>query len=394
MAKIPTPKTQFEIATGKEKPFMRGNVVSRKTDKVKDFTITLRDIDFAIKYYFKNVIKPSVVENGIIIDVPVIYGSPERWKSIKRDGYFKDEKDKLILPLIVFKRNSISKDDNYPIDKLDANSPKLVYPFKKKWSEKNRYDNFSVSVGLKPTEEYYSIVVPDYVILNYDFIVMTEAVEQMNKIIEAIVYSEGSYWGEKERFKFRTKIQTYTTNIEGGNDSQRTVKTTFSLELNGYLVPDTINKQLPLVAGNFEKAFSPKQIFFGTDVDIVLDTLAETSTTSTATPSITSIQGGTVEILSNTVFDYLSLTVTKVAASINGSVATFTGVNIKQAPDQSGLETTKENFYFFINGQYVSGVDIISVVDSGSTVLVTFSDVGYSLDSGDTIVGVGKFLVL
>ena len=394
MAKIPTPKTQFEIATGKEKPLNRGKVISRKTDKVKDFTVSIRDIDFAIKYYFKNIIKPSVVENGIIIDVPVIYGSPERWKSIQRDGYFKDEKDKLILPLIVFKRNSISKDDSFSIDKLDANNPILFYPFKKKWSEKNKYDNFSVSVGIKPTEEYYSVVVPDYVILSYDFIVMTEAVEQMNKIIEAIVYSEGSYWGEKERFKFRTKIQTYTTNIEGGNDSQRTVKTTFSLELNGYLVPDSINKQLPLVAGNFEKAFSPKQIFFGTDVDTALDTLAETSTTSTATPSITSIQGGTVQTVSNDAIDYLSVVITKVAASINGSVATFTGVNIKQAPAGSGLETTKENFYFFINGQYVSSVDIVSIVDSGSTVLVTFSSIGYSLDSGDTIVGVGKFSVL
>ena len=394
MAKIPTPKTQFEIATGKEKPLNRGKVISRKTDKVKDFTVSIRDIDFAIKYYFKNIIKPSVVENGIIIDVPVIYGSPERWKSIQRDGYFKDEKDKLILPLIVFKRNSISKDDSFSIDKLDANNPILFYPFKKKWSEKNKYDNFSVSVGIKPTEEYYSVVVPDYVILSYDFIVMTEAVEQMNKIIEAIVYSEGSYWGEKERFKFRTKIQTYTTNIEGGNDSQRTVKTTFSLELNGYLVPDSINKQLPLVAGNFEKAFSPKQIFFGTDVDTALDTLAETSTTSTATPSITSIQGGTVEILSNTVFDYLSLTVTKVATSINGSVATFIGVNIKQAPDGSGLTTTKENFYFFVNGQYVSNTNITSVADSGTTVVVTFTDLVFSIDSTDNVVGIGKFLEL
>ena len=392
MAKIPTPKTQFEIATGKEKPFVRGNVVSRKTDKVKDFTITLRDIDFAIKYYFKNVIKPSVVENGIIIDVPVIYGSPERWKSIKRDGYFKDEKDKLILPLIVFKRNSISKDDNYPIDKLDANSPKLVYPFKKKWSEKNRYDNFSVSVGLKPTEEYYSIVVPDYIILSYDFIIMTEAVDQMNKIVEAIVYSEGSYWGEKERFKFRTKIQTYTTNIEGGNDTQRTVKTTFSLELNGYLVPDTINKQLPLVAGNFEKAFSPKQVLFGIDTDTQL--IAPSTTSTELTPSVTSIQGGTVQTVSNDAIDYLSVVITKVAASIDGSVATFTGVNIKQAPAGSGLETTKENFYFFINGQYVSSLNIASIVNSGSTVLVTFSGIEYSLDSGDIIVGVGKFSVL
>ena len=390
--KKPIPKTQYEIATGKKKEFTRGKIVSRKADTIKDFTISLRDIDFAIKYYFKNVIKPQVVENNNSIDVPIIYGNPERWKSIQRDGYFKDEKDKIILPIIVFKRISISKDDSYVVDKLDANNPILFYPFKKKWSEKNKYDNFSVSMGIKPTEEYYSIVIPDYVILNYDFIIMTEAVEQMNKIIEAIVYSEGAYWGEKERFKFRTKIQTYTTNIEGGNDSQRTVKTTFSLELNGYLVPDSINKQLPLVAGNFEKAFSPKQVLFGIDTDTQL--IAPSTTSTELTPSVTSIQGGTVQTVSNDAIDYLSVVITKVAASIDGSVATFTGVNIKQAPAGSGLETTKENFYFFINGQYVSSLNIASIVNSGSTVLVTFSDVGYSLDSADTIVGVGKFLVL
>ena len=34
--------------------------------------------------------------------------------------------------------------------------------------------------------------------------------EQMNKIVEQIIYSEGSYWGEDGKFKFRTKIDNYT----------------------------------------------------------------------------------------------------------------------------------------------------------------------------------------
>lgn len=385
------PKTQFEIATGKVKEFNRGKIVSRKTDEVKDFTISIRDIDFAIKYYFQNVIKPRVTEQGKIVDVPVIYGSPERWKSVQRDGYWRDEKDKIILPVAVFKRSSISKDDAYAIDKLDANNPILYYPFKKKWSSKNQYDNFSVQMGIRPTEEYYSVVVPDYVVMNYEFIIMTEAVEQMNKIVEAIVYSEGSYWGEKERFKFRTKIQSYNTNIETGNDSQRTVKTTFSLELNGYLVPDTINKQLPLVAGNFEKAFSAKQVFWGIDTDTPLVDVVPTTQLS---PSVTSIQGGTVQIMSNEVFDYIALTVTRTSTSITTSSVTFTGVNIKQAPSSSGLTTTKDNFYFFINGQYIPSSDVASIVDDGTTVVVTFINLPFSLDSVDTVVAVGKFLVL
>lgn len=388
----PTPKTQFEISTGKEKEFNRGKIVSRKNDKIKDFTIGIRDIDSAIKYYFKNVIKPRVVENGKIIDVPIIYGSPERWKSIQRDGYFKDEKDKLILPVIVFKRNSIGKDDAYPIDKLDANSPTLFYSFKRKWSDINRYDNFSVSTGIKPAEEFYSVVVPDYVTMNYDFIVMTEAVDQMNKIIEAVIYSEGSYWGEKERFKFRTKIQSYTTGVELSSDTQRTVKTTFSLELNGYLVPDSINKQLPLVAGNFEVTFNPKQVFFGTDTDTTLVGAAATSITPT--PSITSVQVGTVQIASNVTFDYIALSVTRAASSVTTTTATFSGVNIKQAPDGSGLTTTKENFYFFINGQYIPNTNVTSVSNSGTTVVVTFINLDFIIDSSDTLIGIGKFLVL
>ena len=59
----------------------RGTDYSMKNDTVKDISVGLEDIDNAIMYYFKNVIKPNVVQNEQQIAVPVIYGSPERWKS-------------------------------------------------------------------------------------------------------------------------------------------------------------------------------------------------------------------------------------------------------------------------------------------------------------------------
>jgi len=401
----PTPvqKSQKEISEGKDDVLARGNLISRKNDSIKDFTVSIRDIDSAVRYYFQNVIKPTVVEADKIVNVPVIYGSPERWKSIQRDGYFKDEKDKVILPLIVYKRNTITKDDGYAIDKLDANNPNLLYSYQKKYSMKNKYDNFAVNIGNAPLTEFYSVVVPDYVILNYEFIILTEAVSQMNKILESVIYSEGSYWGEPERFKFRTKIQSYDTNIEIATDTQRTVKTNFSLEMNGYLLPDTINKGLSIQAENFNVAYSPKQVFFGFDTDraATLPTLgsAIVTTGTPGLPSISSIQGGTTNVIGKQITDYLALVVTRVADSSSLNTMVFDGVNVQSAPEPSGLTTSKENFHFLVNGQYISSNFVTSVVDSGSSVVTTFdtASMGYNLGkevNPDSLVGVGKFLIL
>lgn len=91
---------------------------------------------------------------------------------------------------------------------------------------------------------------------------------------------------------------------------------------------------------------------------------------------------------------YLSSSVTKVATSVTSTTATFNGVNIKQAPVASGLPTTKENFNFYTNGHHISSEYVSSVVNSGNDVIVTFSGLGYILETTDTVVGVGKFLEL
>ncbi len=69
----------------------RGTITSRKDDTVQDISIGLQDHDEAIMYYFNNVIKPSVIINDNRTNVPVVYGSPERWKGVQRDGYFRDQ---------------------------------------------------------------------------------------------------------------------------------------------------------------------------------------------------------------------------------------------------------------------------------------------------------------
>ena len=57
----------------------RGDQLRRDNDDVKDVSVSLMDMDSVIMYYFTEVIKPTVVENGESIKVPVMYASPERW---------------------------------------------------------------------------------------------------------------------------------------------------------------------------------------------------------------------------------------------------------------------------------------------------------------------------
>ena len=250
----------------KQRVLNRGYLYTRTDDDIKNPSVTLMDIDSAIMFYFENVIKPSVEDNGENIKVPIMYSSPERWKAIQRDGFMRDKKRQVITPVITYRRTSIEKDDMVPQDKLDANDPHLFYTFEKKFSDLNRYDNFSTQIGLLPQREYYNVAFPDYVTLNYDFIIWTTYIEQMNKIVERVVYSDGAYWGDPDKLRFRTRIDSFTDATEV-SDVERLVRTNFTVTLRGYLLPES----------NFEhrattqKFLSPKKVVFGTETDAVVD---------------------------------------------------------------------------------------------------------------------------
>ena len=216
---------------------------TRKTDKVKDISVSLQDIDYAIKYYFDTVIKPNVVQDGQRVSVPIMYGSPERWKSVQADGYYRDGNGKLAVPLIMYKRDNIEKNRNLG-NKIDGNLASLFQTFETRYNQRNQYDAFSILNNRIPSKQIYVSVVPDYVTLTYSVSIFTNYVEQNNKIIEAIEFAADSYWGDENRWHFRTMIDNFaTTNIINTGEDRAAV-TTLTLKVNGYLIPDSINKTL------------------------------------------------------------------------------------------------------------------------------------------------------
>lgn len=276
----PIPKTQRQISVDQHIPYdreagnpnlaaqpnNRGTRQSWKDDSVKPLNIGIQDIDEAVFYYFNQVIQPSVIQNGERLPVPVIYGSSEKWNSYQKDGYYRDQKGKMMAPLIMVKRDSLTKDRSVT-NKLDANNPNNFTVATKKYDKRNAYDQFSVLNNRIPEKTFYASVVPDYVTIQYSCVVFTYYVEQLNKIVEAIQYASDSYWGNPERFKFQARIDSFAFQTELQQNDERIVRSTFQIKLHGYIVPEILQRDLNGIVKYTEKS----KIIFSLETDMPAD---------------------------------------------------------------------------------------------------------------------------
>jgi hypothetical protein len=408
----PIPKNQAEIVQNTINPYLnQGKPVSqnvfthrdnralnttRKTDKIKDITIGLEDIDSALMYYFKNIIKPTVVQDGNRIDVQIMYGSPERWQSVQADGYYRDTNGKAVFPLIMFKRTNIEKNRNLG-NKIDGNLASLFQTFETRYNQRNQYDKFSILNNRIPSKQYYVSVVPDYVTITYDCVLLTNYVEQNNKLIEAIEYVSDSYWGDANRWQFRTSLDSFgvTNTINTGED--RISSTTVSLKVNGYLIADSINQHL----SDTNMHFSPAQIIFTMETSNNSETFAANnkqaapktamggaSISDSYNVNITNISAG----VTNEVSIYLSTSKTKYASTITTNTATFSAAFLAAPSPLS--PTDKTSFTYFVNGQLVDINSVTDFIDNGNgtcTLTVNTGLLQYAFESTDQIIIIGKF---
>ena len=369
----------------------RENQRTVKNDDVKQFTVGLKDVDEAIFYYFNNIIRPSVIQNGTKINVPLIYGSPERWAAMQKDGFYRDKGGKIQTPLIMVKRDSMEKNRSLG-NKMDANNPIHFGVFQKKYSQKNVYDRFSTINNREAVREYYGVIMPDYVNLVYTCVIFTEYVEQMNKIVESVNFASDSYWGDPERFKFRAAIDNYTTTTELVEGGDRTVKTSFQIKIAGYIVSDTINTSV----GNPNKFFSKAALKFGLETagsSEILIAKAGTPTKSSANrfydSNIVTAGGGGTSGMTEEQITYVGLQSTALADLISNPVATFTGRTIATPP--TGFPALQQgDFQVYVNGVLIP-VANRQVVQSGANIEVTFVSLGFTLEVADQIILIGKF---
>ena len=370
----------------------RENQVSLKNDKTKLPTVSFKDIDSAIFHYFQNVIKPTVIQNSTQIDVPVMYGNPERWSAVQKDGFLRDSNGKIQVPLIMFKKQSIEKNRSLG-NKIDGNEVNNFAVFQKKYSKGNIYDQFSRLTNRTPSQEIYGVVIPDYVTVTYQCVIFTDYVEQTDKLIEALNFASDSYWGDKERYRFRAMIDSYTPTIEMNQGQDRSVKTTFTIRLNGYIITDTYNRD----KANMKKWHSKSQVSFGLETVGDLETLTVAAgTPQEAAPvrffdsQIGAYTPPSSAGMNAAQITYLSLNTTAIANTVDSTTATFNNVQIATPP--AGFTVTEDDFDVYVNGISIPSSQR-TTAQSGANIVITFDTaaIQYNMRPEFEIVLVGKF---
>jgi len=228
---------QTQSSTSVDPKLNKGKQIRRDKDNVKNVSVGIYDVDSAFKNFLEKDVRPTVEDDGRYFPVPVMYASPEKWASAQRDGFMKDDNGMILTPVIVFKRDNLSINTELSKLKVAQNEDAHQF-FERKYTNVNKYDQFSILTGENPKREFMSVERPDYVDLQYEVIVWCDYMEQVNKVVEQIVFFQGRSFGERYKFVIKGDSYSFETIAEMGQD--RITKATISLIAKAYIVPEFV----------------------------------------------------------------------------------------------------------------------------------------------------------
>ena len=359
----------------------RANEIKSNVGDVKK-SVGLFDIDYAMMTYLEDVALPKLDYNGKSVTIPVIYGNSERWKGARRDGVYRDKKGSIQLPIMMIRRTSIAKDEAMPMQNRHVSYPTIT-----KWSKDNRYDRFTALGGnTAPKYELFNIVMPDYVEVNYDCMVWTDYTEQLNSVIEQLNFTS-QYWGDRDKFKFRTSISDFNVVNEVGEGSQRINRVEFSLNVKAYLLPKTFDGE-----STTKKSMSTKRLVVTTETDVTSGSGRLEGVLTTPSPYYDN----------KDLIDFLSLNNNKTENPATNNTITFTGVKLIKAPALLSSVVTSslnigDNSYdvkIYINGvrYYQTTHFTVGISNSSFTINFNSTNLGFNVTSTDEVTITGKFV--
>ena len=358
----------------------------KRDGKFKDFSSALYDIDYAVKWHLENKIQPTVTEENAVITVPILFAAGEKWSAIQKHGYLRDNQGKLLTPLIMIKRNSVSnRDDLQDLHVLESADARIT--FKRTYTKQNKYDRFNLSRG-QPIGEYYSVDVPKFVQIEYELLIWTNNSIQINEVVEQLMWFNGKAFGDSH--KFITHIEPPSFEAVNSTGEDRIVRATMGMRTKAHI----LNVHGPNAPGMF-KIIPVNKFVIAQEVDSVIDVGVVTSAraaTSTVIPTAGASSNKSSTASITAALTYINTNKQLTATVVNSTTATFASGWIS-AP--SSLPATNiDNFILYANGVLLEKTAIISFTQSSNvtTLLIDTAALGYSFENDDEIIAIGKFL--
>ena len=383
MKPIKPRKTESTFISNKEVKELAGFTNVKRGDKIKDINIALYDVDYAIKWHLENVVNPTVVEENSILTVPVLFAAGEKWAAVQKHGYLRDNQGKILTPMVMIKRNSVSKREDIQDLKV-SETPDSRITFERKYTRQNRYDRFSLT-GRTPEKEFYSIDVPKFVQVEYELLIWTNNTIQLNEVVEQLLWFDGKAFGDSH--KFITHIEPPTFENVNSTGEDRIVRASMPMRTKAYIL-NTHGPNAPALY----KISSVNRLIVSQEIDTVTETgfiVSPSVQVSSPSPSTGAGSGGTA---ATAALSYINSNVQLTGTVLTSSTVSFAS-GWTSAPT-SLPATSVDNFIFYVNGVLLERTAILSFTQSSgvSTLVVNTTNLGYSLDTTDEIIGIGKFL--
>ena len=365
----------------------RAEQTRRDDDIVRTPQRTAYDIDYAIKWYIENDIRPQVTVAGQLYPVPVIFANGEKWDNVRRLGYLRDEKGMLQSPAIMLKRNSIGERDTTRGLDVNRQQPGNHIIGKSKYNARNRYEDtlFPIPTNNIQSEQLFVIDIPKYVTIMYDIMLWCDFTVQMNELVDQILPFNRFSWGN-EGNKFPVSMAEFSFETVNTIGEDRLVRCTNSLTVLGTLL-SAHETRLETI----KKMYSVKKVSF--DI-VVTDNIFQ----STAIPQqLLATQAGTIIIdnipiqITPELMNYLTNLTDQLATYVNPTTVT---VNAYAAINPLTFAIANVNeFDVYINGQYIDKICYAWTPSdvTAQTIVFDTNILGHTIDATDAIIINGRW---
>jgi len=366
----------------------RAEQTRRDDDVIRTPQRTAYDIDYAIKWYIENEIRPQVTVAGQLHAVPVIFANGEKWDNVRRLGYLRDEKGMLQSPVIMLKRNSIVERDTTRGLDVNRQQPGNHIIGKSKYNARNRYEDTLFPMPIHntvPSEQLFVLDIPKYVTIMYDIMLWCDFTTQMNELVDQILPFNRFSWGN-EGNKFPVSMAEFSFETVNTIGEDRLVRCTNSLTVLGTLL-SAHETRLETI----KKMYSIKKVSF----DIVVnDNIFQTTTVPV---QLLASRAGTIVInniptqIVPSLMNYLINLTDQLATYVNPTIVT---VNAYAAINPTLLTIANVNeFDVYINGQYIDKICYTWTPSDVTTQTIVFDTtiLGYTIDATDAIIINGRW---
>ena len=222
--------------------------------KIKPFGII--DVDASFHSWFNDKLNLQVkAPNDVVKKVPVIFVAPERWHSAREEP-IREAEGSLVLPIITLSRTNISTGNEAGYERIFADIKQDHVYYKQidsksslmKEMEIRAYQSGSDFDPSVPVYEMYTHRAPDHYTFDYEVMIWSSNIEEMNEILQKI--SQEYDFLSVKSFNFKMPTGFYhvafqqdsiddDSNLSDYTGKERIIKKTLTYRVPVNLIPES-----------------------------------------------------------------------------------------------------------------------------------------------------------